>query len=161
MPLRFLVLLFLPVEPRIEPTGLFLLDGRLCGRAGVCHAGVSGPGIGRGARVSCRPGIDGRCRVRRRGRTGIDRCGRPWIHRRGRRGLADEHDAVARLIVAARLERGRNELAVTGVDVAVGLDLVAGVGGLLDLALAGGELVVSTISSVNGMVSSTSVLIFT
>ena len=35
MPLRFLVLLFLPVEPRIEPTGLFLLDGRLCGHAGV------------------------------------------------------------------------------------------------------------------------------
>lgn len=67
MPLRFLVLLFLPVEPRIEPTGLFLLDGRLCHRAGVGHAGVSC-----GARVSRGTGVDGRCRVRRRGRAGID-----------------------------------------------------------------------------------------
>ena len=41
MPLRFLVLLFLPVEPRIEPAGLFLLDGRLCRRAGIGLAGVS------------------------------------------------------------------------------------------------------------------------
>ena len=87
MPLRFLVLLFLPVEPRIEPTGLFLLDGRLCGRAGVCHAGVSC-----GARVSRGPGGNGRCRVGRRGRTGIDRCG--GISRRDRRGLADEMSAT-------------------------------------------------------------------
>lgn len=74
MPLRFLVLLFLPVESRVEPTGLFLLDGRLCRRAGIGHAGVSGPGIGRGARVSRGTGVDGHRRVRRRGRTGIDRA---------------------------------------------------------------------------------------
>ena len=161
MPLRFLVLLFLPVEPRIEPTGLFLLDGWLCRRAGIGHAGGSGPGIGRGARVSCRPGIDGRCRVRRRGRAGIDRCGRPRVHRRDRRGLADEHDAVARLVVAARLKCGRDELAITGVDVAVRLDLVAGEAVCSTLRSPGASSSVSTISSVNGMVSSTSVLIFT
>ena len=106
---------------------------------GSVTPGAVVPGSVGGARVSCRPGIDGRCRVGRRGRTGID--GRGGGRRRDRRGLADKHDAVARLIVAARLERGRNELAVAGVDVAVRLDLVAGVGGLLDLALAGGELV--------------------
>ena len=116
---------------RVQPTGLFLLDRRL----GRCAR------VGRSPRIGGRAGVNRCCRVGRRGRAGVDRRHRSGVSRRRGRGLADKHDAVARLIVAAGLKGRGNQLAVAGIDVAIGLDLVAGVGGLLDLAFAGRELV--------------------
>ena len=108
----------LSVDPRIQPARFFLLHGRL-GRRGRNRIGHTG--------IRARAGIDRRLRTagdNRRHRTGIGRC--------HGRGLADIDDAVARFVVAVCLKGRGDELAVAGVDVAVGLDLVAGIGGLLD-----------------------------
>ena len=101
------------VQSRIEPAGaLHFHNGRLRRGAGVGHTGIGG-----------RTGVDRHGGVDGRGGTGIDRRGHAGVGRHRDGGLADVHDAVARLVVAVRLKGRGDELAVAGVDIAVGLTL--------------------------------------